>query len=268
MSERDGSRAYSIASVERAFALLDTFNSVPMTLAELSRAAGLSEATTLRYLRTLARHDIVERAEGGRYRLGLGLFRLGQRALGDRDPRKVALPFMEQLLQRFEETVNLAFRNNDDLVIVEVLESKRSIKKGATIGDHDLWHCSSLGKAILASLPEAEVLGILERRGVDRRTARTLATLEELVAELEQVRTLGYAVDNEEAEEGLYCVGTAIFDARGEPRYALSLSGPANRFPRRTVAVIGEELRSVSAVISARLGYMPANEVRTKEVTR
>src|SRR5262245_40993861 len=127
-------RIYSVAAVDRVAAILGVFDGKPSwSLAEIARATGLSEPTALRYLSSLTKNGLVERDDAGRYRLGLRLFRLGQRALGDPDPRKVALPFMERLLERFEETVNLAMRHGDEIVIIEVIEGTRSIKKGATI---------------------------------------------------------------------------------------------------------------------------------------
>lgn len=246
-----------MAAVDRASAILGVFDGKPArSLAEVARATGLSEATALRYLASLARNGLVERDEvSGQYGLGLRLFQLGARALGDPDPRKVALPFMERLLERFEETVNLAMRHGDEIVIIEVIEGTRSIKKGATIGEQDFWHSSALGKSILTFLPEDEVRGIIRRRGAPGYTRTTLTTFEELASAFERVRQLGYAIDDGETEEGLRCVGAAIFDQRGRPSYSISLSGPANRFTPRVVREMGKEVSSAAASISAKLGY-------------
>jgi DNA-binding IclR family transcriptional regulator len=247
---------YSVAAVDRVAAILDAVDGKGgRTLTEIARAANLSDATALRYLASCVRNDLVERdPENGRYRLGLRMFQLGQRALGDRDPRKAALPFMERLLERFEETVNLAMRNRDDLVLVEVLESTRSIKKGASVGDRDVWHSSALGKAILAFLPPEERAEILGRCGFEGFTAATRRSLEELQPDLERVHELGYAIDEEESEEGLRCVAAPIFDGRDRPSIALSVSGPANRVSPALMLDLGREISSAAASISMRLG--------------
>ena len=155
---------YRIAAVDRAVAILETFtDGRALTQAEISRAAGLSEATTLRYLSTLNRNGLVERdAHSGRYALGLRLFQLGERALGT-DVRHAALPVMRELSERFHETVNLGVRNADNLVLIEAVESTQPIRRGANIGDLDAWHGSALGKAILAALPDAEAREIVDR---------------------------------------------------------------------------------------------------------
>jgi DNA-binding IclR family transcriptional regulator len=250
-------RTYSVAAVDRAVSILGVFDSKSTcSLAEIARATALSEATALRYLSSLGRNGLVERDElSGQYRLGLRLFQLGQQALSDRDPRQIALPFMKGLLEQFGETVNLAMRHGDAIVIIEVIEGTRSIKKGATIGEQDFWHASALGKSILAFLPDEEACGILERRGCPPATPTTLTTFEQLSRAFERVRLVGYAVDNEEAEEGLRCVGAPIFDQRGRPGYAISLSGPAYRFTAQVVREMAEDIRSAAASISAKLGY-------------
>jgi IclR family transcriptional regulator, acetate operon repressor len=255
-------RTYSVVAVDRAVSILGVFDGRPArSLAEIGRATALSEATVLRYLSSLGRHGLVERDEvSGQYRLGLRLFQLGQQALVDRDPRQIGLPLMKGLLERFGETVNLAMRHGDAIVIIEVIEGTRSIKKGATIGEQDFWHASALGKSILAFLPEEESRGILERRGTPPATPTTLTTFEQLSRAFERVRRFGYAVDDEEAEEGLRCVGAPIFDQRGRPGFALSLSGPAYRFTAQVVGEMGEEVRSAAASISAKLGYADGGE--------
>jgi IclR family acetate operon transcriptional repressor len=253
-----GQARYRVAAVDRAVAILEALEVDPsgLSLAEVARRAGLSEATALRYLATLGRHGLIERDGQLRYRLGLALFRIGQQALGDADPRKVALPHMDRLLAEFEETVNLAMRHGDRLVVIEVAESQRSIKRGATIGEDDVWHASALGKAILAHLTDQEVVDIVERCGWTRFTARTLTTPRALIDTLEEVRRVGYATDDEEFEHGLRCVAAPVFDQRSRPTYALSVSAPASRLPVSLVGVVGDALSTAARSISAGLGHL------------
>ncbi len=248
---------YRIDAVDRAIAILEALGQdAPLSQAQLARATKLSEATAFRYLNALGRHDLVERdPESGRYRPGIGLFQLGQRALANRDPRLIALPIMRGLLERFGETVNLAMRWGNTLVLIDGLESERSLKRGATVGERDAWHASAVGKAILAHLSEVEVRTIVSDSGLAARTPGTITAIKALLEELARIREIGYAVDNEEGEQGLRCVGAPIFDRTGAPAYALSLSGPSARLSLDALTPIGEELAAAAAVISERLGH-------------
>jgi len=248
---------YSLVGVDRTVAILDAFEAAgPLALVEIARAANLSEATTLRYVSSLVAHGLLERDDdSARYRLGLALFRLGERALQAHDPRKIALPVMDALLAKFQETVNLGLSRKDELVLIEALESTRSIRKGATVGERDHWHASALGKSLLATLPVDDARAVLERQPRPALTKRTITAVDDLLAELAKVRTRGYAVDDEETEEGLRCVAAAIRDHRGAATFALSISAPANRLANRTMANAGKAVAAAAAAISAQLGY-------------
>jgi DNA-binding IclR family transcriptional regulator len=249
---------YGVAAVDRAATVVEALadRGDGLTLAEVARETSLSEATALRYLASLMRHELVERDDRGRYSLGIALFRLGQQALGRSDPRKVALPYMDRLLAEFEETVNLAMRHGDRLVVIEVVESQRSIRRGATIGDNDVWHASALGKAILANLSDGEAMEIVERCGWASFTSRTLMSPAALRLAFDETRGLGYAKDDEEFEEGLRCVAAPVFDQRSRPTYALSVSAPVSRLPSDLVSVVGEALRVAAGSISSEIGHL------------
>jgi DNA-binding IclR family transcriptional regulator len=252
-------RNFSLSSIDRLMAILAAFDeATDLPLVELARSAGLSDATALRYATSLVTHDFLERdGATGRYRLGLRLFELGQNALRARDPRATALPHMARLRSRFEETVNLAMRRGDELVLVEVLESEQAIRKGASLGDRDCWHASSLGKAVLARLDREEARALLERIDRQRFTQQTITSVERLLDELEVVRAKGYAIDDRETEDELRCVGAAILDRHGSPAYAISIAGPASRVTLEAAVEMGGELRQAASAISAELGYLP-----------
>ena len=246
---------YHIVAVERALSVLGAFEqSAEWRLVDIARATGLTETTALRYLSTLVEHQMVERDEEGVYRLGMRLFQLGQRALGQPDVRHIAFPQMEALLDRFEETVNLAVQSRDHVVIIDVLESRQSIRKGATVGETDQWHSSGLGKAILAGLPEAETVTLLEHQGLPQHTPHTLSSIQAILEQLAEVRSRGYAIDDEEGEPGLRCVAAAVRDRRGHTKYAISVSGPAQRLRSEIIPEIGEAVVVAAGHVSRALG--------------
>jgi len=237
--------------------VLEVFATRPrVILADIARASGLSEATALRYVASLRRRGWVTQDDSGAYSLGVPVFHLGQFAVNSLDIRKLALPHMSGLLDTYQETVNLAICNDRQLFVIEVLESTRTIKTGAGLGDRDVWHASALGKAVLAHLDEAEVHTLLKATGMPGLTATTLTTLALMDENLTRVRERGYALDDGESEIDLRCVAAPIFDRRGLPTFAMSVSGPASRLSLELLGEIGVRLCSATQSISQALGHV------------
>lgn len=248
--------AYSLESVSRTVLVLRTLEASggPQTLDELARASGLSESTALRYLSSLAAHDLVERdSVSGKYLLGLGLFQLGNRAIAQRDVAKVAAPVLEALRSRFEETVNFAARQRDQVVLLEVRQSARSLRKGNMAGAIDSWHATALGKAMLAAMAPLEAAEIIDSISLTAFTPNTISNADDLLRELEAIRTRGYAIDDEESDEGLRCVGVHVLDHLNRSAFGMSVSGPKSRMPYSRISEIGAHLVAASAELTATL---------------
>jgi DNA-binding IclR family transcriptional regulator len=247
---------YSLESIDRMIAVLDALESAhDQSLDQVARASGLSESTALRYLMSLAKHDFVERnARTGSFRLGLRLFRLGTLAVDRRDVVNIARPAMEAMLKAFGESVNLATRQAGNIVLISVLDSPNPVRKGSSVGETDVWHATSLGKALLAQMTDAEAGAILAGVPLTAFTPNTMTTVEALLRDLKAVRARGYSIDDEEAVEGLRCVGAAIRDHDGIPSYALSVSGPKSRMSYSKIQEVGAALVEGAAQLSRSLG--------------
>ena len=228
---------------DRLIAVIESFMNNPrQTLSEVAAACGMEPSTTTRYLRQLVDHGWLER-DLRTYSLGVRLLEIGQAARTARPLRRTILPHMQVLLARFDETINLAVHQSGGVVIIESLESGRSIRRGAAIGDRDDWFVSSLGKSILAYLPQSLVLEMLTANPPARRTPNTLTDQKSILGDLAQVRTRGYALDDEESEIGLKCVGVPLRDDHGKFTHALSISGPTVR--------MDERLEEITAALTA-----------------
>jgi DNA-binding IclR family transcriptional regulator len=255
-TRRDETPRKSLEGVDRVVKVLRMLESDdPLTLADVARRSELSEPTTLRYLSSLCVHGLVERTTSGRYRLGWELFRLGHQALAGRVPRDIAVPVMEQLREQFNETVNLALREGDALVIVEVLQSKRTLKPLNEVGQRDPWHASALGKAMLASMSEADRNALLDRSSLDRFTSQTIVDRRRLARELNATRERGYAIDHQEIEDDLTCVAAAVLGPTGTPSYAISVSFPTHRLEDHLLEHCGIAAQAAAAELRARLGF-------------
>jgi DNA-binding IclR family transcriptional regulator len=242
--------SYSV--VDRTIDIFECFfGEMEPTLTSVSRAVGLDAATTSRYLASLVQRGWVERdADTKRFRLGPRAVALGNAATRARPVRQLAQVQMTRLARLYDETVNLAMRTGNDLLIIDAVESQRSIKRGAQIGQRDIWHTSSVGKAILAHLPDHEINEIVSANPLSAPTPRATASRAHLDAVLAEVRTRGYAVDLEEGELGLRCVGVPLLDTSGAPLFAMSISGPADRMTDALVSEMARELLAVAEDVS------------------
>jgi IclR family acetate operon transcriptional repressor len=256
MGRRAAHEKDSLESIDRMMTVVGALERAhDQPLEAIAREAGLSESTALRYLLSLSKHDLIERNEvTGNFRLGLKLFRLGALAIDRRDIAHIAQPVMAQLLDRFGESVNLATRLRTNIVLIRVVDSPNPVRKGARVGETDSWHATSLGKALLAAMTEAEAGEILSGLQFTAFTPNTITSAKDILRDLEGVKTRGYAIDDEESVEGLRCVGAAIHNHDGDPSYALSVSGPKSRMPYARIQEIGTMLAQSARELSRNLG--------------
>ncbi len=245
---------YLVEAVVRAFDILEAFrDSEELTLTDISRRVGLNTSRVFRLLHTLVECGYVERSPDGiRYSLGVKLFE--RAACVRRDLRQISLPFMHQLLEKFNETVNLGILNKGEILYIEMLESSQPFRMAAAVGSRSPVHSTALGKAIAAHLPESDLRNLLLPERLSKLTERTITDPEKLRRELQSVRRRGYAIDNEETEPGAACVGAPVFDSSCRPIAAISLSGPTGRILGNLKQLVGS-LLPVCNEISRRLGF-------------
>jgi len=255
-------RRDSVQSLERAFDLLEALSAGgELGVTELANRTGLVPSTAHRLLHTLAKRGYVSQSsESGRYLLGYkvvevasGLERRLERL------RVVARPHLERIQRATGETVNLVVLDADRVVYVDQVEGSRSVRMFTTVGTSVLAHTTGSGKAIMAaSPPDAAALLYEGREPLEKLTAHTLTTLEALEDDFVRIRRRGYAIDNEEHEEGVACVATAVFDHTGRPCAALSVSGPTSRILQDKASDLGGLLVEHAAQVSVALGYEAA----------
>jgi DNA-binding IclR family transcriptional regulator len=145
-----------------------------------------------------------------------------------------------------------------EVVYVEKIDSYQTLRMYSQIGRRSPMYCTGLGKALLAYLAPHELKVFLKRKELHRHTEHTLTTSKALLAELEQIREQGYALDNEEHEEGIRCVAAPVFGFRGQAVAAISVAGPTLRLNDEKIAYLIPLVREAAADISARLGHRPS----------
>ena len=256
---------YTVRSVARALRLVDLVADGPtrgLTLTEISRGIASSKSATYSLTRTLVDAGYLSETEPGpRYRLGLALLRLGEVA-GQQDPlADVVRPTLRDLATGTGLTTRAAVVDHGYPVVIERIDGPGTVRFHTPLGRRELPHASSAGKAILATMPDDEVRGIIAESGLPQRTRHTLATVDALLADLAITRRRGYALDDEEDVEGVFCVGAAFFDRQGRCSGALSGTGIKTDLPAWRIEELGQAVRQHADQVTRRLGGEPPGHV-------
>lgn len=231
-----------------------------MSLTDLAGRVGLKTTTVHRLLSTLIAHGFAEQDKTtARYYLGIKAFEIGNAALSGMDIRTIARPFLKQLVDRLNETANLAILDRGEVVYIDQVESTNIVivRMFARVGSRGPAHCTGSGKVLLSGLADEELLPLLERMNLARFTPRTLTDREDLLRELRRIRTEGYALDRGERDEGVNCVAAPVRNADRRVVAAVSISGPTARMGEEDMlARFVPQVKEAAEGISARLGYV------------
>jgi len=245
---------YIVLPVMKALQVLDYVarQGHDVTLTETVQELKLPKTTVFRYLQTLSAAQFLEH-DLKRDRYGVGskfrsLARVDQELQGLRD---IAQPEMRTLMETFHETVNLAVLSENEVVYIDMLEPGRPLRANARIGHRHPAHSTSLGKAMMAFLPDADALAL--RSELPQRTINTLTDADKLRRQVDDVRRRGYAIEVGENEDGLMCIGVPILDRTGYPVAAMSLSAPERRMKPELTMVAADALKGAAKRISIHL---------------
>ena len=244
----------SIQVIERMMHLMDALarHSLPVNLKQLALETGLHPSTAHRILAVMVDNRLVDRIEPGTYRLGIRLLELGNLVKIRISVREVALPYMQRLHQVLGETVNLSVRHADEVVYVERATASHSMMRVVQIiGARAPLHITAVGKIFLSDDGPEAWRRYIDRTGLPRYTPHTLTDADALARELEQIRHQGYALDNEEAEKGVSCIGAGIYNDEGRLVAGLSVSAPADRLDKAWAA----QVKATAEAISRAMGY-------------
>lgn len=250
---QEGQSRYVVRAAVRVLDILDLLQDSPegATLSGIATAVDLPKSSVFRYLATLESRGYVEQdPKTGVYRFGLAFLLSHTRYLQILATR--AKPYLEKLRDRFEETINLAVLDGHRLAYLEIVESQKAMRFAARPGDRDPIHSSALGKAMAATMDEADVIEILKTEGMPQRTPKTITEIDELLAELEAVRERGYALDDRENEEDGRCVAVPVPGTRAPA--AISLSAPAVRFSLEDAREVAQALTETARALATDLG--------------
>jgi DNA-binding IclR family transcriptional regulator len=246
----------SVPALERTLAILELLagSRAGLTLPEIAKELQLPKSSVHCLLITLERHHYLNRNERtSRYMFGSKLFSLGNMSLSGLRVRQVAAPHMHTLMEASGLTVHLAVLEGYEAVLVEKAEPRGQYKLATWLGKRMEVHCTSLGKALIAHLPEETVDQLVRERGLPRHNDSAIGSLKKLREELRRVRDSGYAVDDEEDEIGYRCIGAPIYDEAGQVTAAISVSGTVLQVREDNSQALAREVVHAAAAISKSL---------------
>jgi IclR family transcriptional regulator, KDG regulon repressor len=249
---------YRIHVIDRAVQILNCFgfDHQVLSVSEIGARTRLHRSTAHRILMALEYNDLIKQnSETGKYHLGIKLFKLGHQAVSQLNLREVCRPFLIRVMNKTKETVHLAVLDEEQVLYLDKVEGPHALRMPSRVGRHIPTYCTSLGKAMLSCLEDHEVKRILRKQGLKAYTPNTVRNLDLLLADLRAIRKRGYAIDNQEIEIGLRCVGAPIKDHTGGMVGAISVAAPSARLPDQKVALFGRLVTEVAADISRELGY-------------
>ncbi|MFF4851548.1 IclR family transcriptional regulator [Streptomyces sp. NPDC001194] len=221
---RGGRTSAAGTALEKSMRILEAVAAPggPHRLTDVVAAAAVPKSSAFRILASLTEQGFVRPEGGSRYGVGPRLRALSA-LVGGGEPHSIGR-ILGELRAAVGQTVHLALHSGETLTYIRKLESDQPFRTASRVGMRMPLHSTAIGKSILAHLPEAQVRALIASAGLPRRTPRTLTGTEALLAELETVRSRGFAVDDEENEPTIRCIGAAVLDPEGRPIGGVSVT--------------------------------------------
>ena len=226
--------------------------------AEIARSLKIPVTTTLRIMATLQLEGYARKVEG-RFELGPVLIHLGNASLAGTEIRTAALPVLQQLTAKTDETSHLAVPCDDRSLIVAVQDSPHPLRAASRPGFLAELHCSSTGKTLLAFLHEKRLTEFYGsgKPQPTKRTPHTLSTLGEIKREIELTRKRGFSLDDEEFAPGIRCLAAPVYSSDGTVAAAIGITASTVRFTKERIPEMAAKVQASAADLSRSLGYQP-----------
>jgi DNA-binding IclR family transcriptional regulator len=246
----------AVRAVDRALDILSCFSQDEpvLSLTQIAERVSMPKSTVHRYLATLESKRFVNRDEAtGMYHLGFRFIEMASLVLQDADLQRWTQPHLVRLSAECGETVNMAVLDGIHVVYLQVVEGPQRVKLAATVGQRLPAFCTASGKAFLAYLPDDWVRKILGE-GLTKYTENTRGSLADLYEDLIATRERGFAISEQEYEKDINAVAAPILDANGCPVAVIAIAGPAFRFPRERMLMLGPSIQARTDAIAREVG--------------
>ncbi|CDQ38676.1 MULTISPECIES: IclR family transcriptional regulator [Virgibacillus] len=246
---------YNVPALEKAISILNLIASPERkyTVTEIHKTLDISKTTVFSILKVLETHDIVKKNEKGEYKIGVKLYELGMAYISEVDMVKIARPYLNKLMNKTGYTVHLGVLDEGEVLYVDKVEPNSFIRFSTFPGLRTDFHITSLGKVIAAYLKEEELEQLIDQKGLTRHTDRTITDSSKLKHSLQQIREKGYALEDEEEEIGVRCIGVPVFN--GDKVVAsISIVGHTSMLTFTNLDELVKELQQTAMAVSKELG--------------
>jgi len=258
MAKRE--KAYRVPALKKGFEILDVIRSSAcgMTASELCKLLELPYSTTFYLLKTMEEYGFLSRdPDSKKFFLGakLATYQSAAPSSDDLRIRDVASTHLVRLVSEFGSTAHTAILQGDEAVYIDRRESTGFLRINTWIGQHVPLHCTAVGKSLLLLSTQEQIAVILQDQKLTRYTDRTIVKVKDLVKHLRAYRSVGYTVDDREAELEGVCAASPILNAQGKVVAAIGLAGSVYQYPPTKLPEIGERLRESAEDVSQALGF-------------
>ncbi|MDI3533985.1 MAG: IclR family transcriptional regulator, regulon repressor [Thermosediminibacterales bacterium] len=260
MEKNLSTQKHIINSISRAVDILELFDQYNLELGvtEIANKLNLHKSSVHRIVSTLEHKGILEKnSTNSKYRLGIKLYIIGILARNENELIAVSIPHLKRLTEISGETTNLVVLNGCKCLYIAQQTSDKMVRIFTKIGAKILPHCTAVGKVLLSEMEENEIEHIISVNGLPSYTKNTITKKEKLLEELRKARAEGYAMDDEEREEGVMCIAAPIRDRNKTIIAAISISGPKYRFDNSDIDKYILAVKEEAAAISKELGFKP-----------
>jgi DNA-binding IclR family transcriptional regulator len=231
-------------------------------MTQIAEQIGIHKSTVHRLLGTLEKRRFVQRdPTTGAYQLGIRLFQMAYLTLEHNDLRRLATPFLRRLCEQYQENVDLSVLDDMDVVFVNHLEGPQRVKVASATGQRLPAFATASGRATLAYLPGEAVRGLLAR-GMPRYTQYTPLSLDAVLDDLRLIRERGFALSEQEYEDGINAVAAPLLDSSGRSFAAVAIVGPAYRLTRQRMIEIGPTVAETVKEIARELAMAGPAQVQ------
>ncbi|WP_251553938.1 IclR family transcriptional regulator [Neobacillus muris] len=247
-----------IQSVERALKILNLFDeyTTELKITEISEKMGLHKSTVHSLLKTLQEYSYIDQnPEDGKYKLGLKLAERGNVVISNIDIRKAARKYLLDLSAKTGQTVHLGILDGREGVYVDKVEGEQSIIRYSRIGRRLPLHSTAIGKVLLSFQDPQEIKSLLKDYHYQQQTTSTISNEAVFQKEIEKIQQQGFAVDNQENEQGVRCAAVPIFKGNGKVLAAISISTLVSRVNDQELDVFIDLLKTSCQELSEQMRY-------------